>query len=333
MRQLQLVGLVLTCASSGLVPWVLPSTLRTEPPTVWIRTRDGLDVEGKLGIATLTFKVGAETRQIAVADLLSVHSAAAASAGEAAIIEKGLAALAGTDFKAAEAASAQLTDIGLPVLTPLLASYVDTDAHEPDARYRLFARIVPGHADGKDRTLDLIRLADGTVLRGTWQPIDLPLQDANGKATTVPAAAVRRIAVRRAEVAHTFELQALRHCTYVGWLDTGIAVTAGSALRADAEGFVRLSFAEDGWATGPDGLLDTLPGKRKLQEGFRWGAVVGRVGAAGERWYAGSHCEKDDLGTGRLFFVVNDNEHWQNNIGSYRVRLVVSNAYDLGGPQ
>jgi hypothetical protein len=31
--------------------------------------------------------------------------------------------------------------------------------------------------------------------------------------------------------------------------------------------------------------------------------------------------------------VINDNEHWQNNIGSYRVRLRATNAYDVGEPQ
>jgi hypothetical protein len=335
MNSLPLVALVVTLGttlSTGLVP-VLSEP--TELPTVAIRTRDGQELEGRLATTTLAFAIGTATRAIAVADLLSVHSAAPASADESNQIERGLATFAGKDLAACAAASAQLTDIGMPVLTPLLASYTDTDAHEPDARYRLFARIVPGRADGPDRSLDLIRLADGSGLRGTWRAADLTLLDEGGKATVVPVATVRRIAVRRAEVARTFELHALRHCTYVGWLDSGVAITASSALRVTAEGHVRLSFAEDGWAAGPDGLQDTLPGKRKLQEGFRWGAVLARVGPAGERWLVGGRCERSDLGNerGRLCFAVNDNEHWQNNIGSYRVCLVVSNAYDLGDAQ
>ncbi|MFY9340994.1 MAG: hypothetical protein WAT39_00800 [Planctomycetota bacterium] len=333
MHHFRSVGLAVIAAWS--VPVFAQDAPKAGPCTVSIRTRDGKDVEGGLAATTLSFLVDGAPRVVAVADLLSLHLAAPASASEVAAIERGLLTLAGKDFKANEAVSAELTDIGLPVLTPLLASYADTDAHEPDPRYRLFARLVPGRADGKDRSLDLIRLVDGTVLRGSWQPTDLSLQDEGGNATAVPGANVRRLAVRRSEVARTFELHALRHCTYIGWLDTGIAVTGSSALRGDAEGFVRLSFAEDGWAAGPDGLHDTLPGKRKLQEGFRWGAVLGRVGAGGERWLAGGSCAKAKgaLAQGRLFFAVNDNEHWQNNIGSYRVHVVVSAAYDLGDPQ
>ncbi len=76
---------------------------------------------------------------------------------------------------------------------------------------------------------------------------------------------------------------------------------------------MRLSFGEDGWATDPDGIHDPLPGKRKLQEGCRWGAVLDRVGPAGERRFCGLHLEQDDIGAGRLAFVVNDKDHWQNN--------------------
>ena len=299
----------------------------------WVRTTDGRDVQGTLAADTLTFTVAGTAREVALSDLLSLHCAAPASVFEAARIDAGLKALAGADFKAAAAAAAELDDIGLPVLTPLLRSFADTDAHEPDPRYRLFARIVPGRADQADRTLDLVRLADGAVLRGKWTPVDLRLRAADGAETTVPAAAVRRLAIQRDAVERSFELQALHDCTYVGWLDTGIATTAGSTLVADATGFVRLSFDEDGWATDPDGIKEPLPGKRKLQEGFRWGAVLGRIGVDGERWLAGRHVEKAAAGAGRLYFAVNDNEHWQNNIGSYRVTLRATAAFDLGDAQ
>ncbi len=95
---------------------------------------------------------------------------------------------------------------------------------------------------------------------------------------------------------------------------------------------MRLSFDEDGWATDPDGIKEPLPGKRKLQEGFRWGSVLGRVGPTGDRWFVGKHLDKSDFQPGRLYFVINDNEHWQNNIGSFRVELTVTHAYDLAEP-
>jgi hypothetical protein len=39
------------------------------------------------------------------------------------------------------------------------------------------------------------------------------------------------------------------------------------------------------------------------------------------------------LGEGRLYLAINDNSHWQNNIGSFRVKLRVTDAYDVGDPQ
>ena len=304
-----------------------------EVPEAWITTRDGEQFIGKLDTESLSFSIGAETRQIEVSDLLSFHSAEPASAKETERITAGLEVLAGTDLQACETASAELTDIGLPLMSPLLKGFQDTDAHEPDYRYRLFGRIVPGHADSSDRTLDLIRLVGRDVLRGKLTAAELKLAGADGKTQTVPTASIRRLAVRQANISKTFELHALHHCSYVGFLDTGIAVDEDSALRADCKGFARLSFDEDGWASDPDGIVDPLPGKRKLQEGFRWGAVLGRVGPTGERWFAGKHFEKKGLGTGRLYFVINDNEHWQNNIGSFRMLVTVSNAYDVGEPQ
>jgi hypothetical protein len=272
-------------------------------------------------------------RKVELRELQSFHSAEPATPEEAARITQGLSALQGKDFKAAEAASADLTDLGLPVLSPLLAAYKDTDGREPDPLYRLFGRIVPGFADAADRKLDLIRLAGGGALRGKWSPVELNLTGPDGKSVVIPVGGLRRLAVRQPSVERTFDLQALKHCTYVSWLDTGVAVTPSSRVVADSAGYVRLSFDEDGWSSDPDGIETPLPGKRKLQEGFRWGVVLGRVGATGERWLAGKHVEKTGLGSGKLFLAINDNEHWQNNIGAYRVRLKVTDAYDVGEPQ
>jgi hypothetical protein len=300
---------------------------------VCVRLVDGSEREGLLGDESLRVRVGAAVRVLPVHEVRSVHLAAATSVHEAEVLASGLQALAASSGKQVEAATEALVDLGLPVLSPLLDSYQDTDAHEPDPRYRLYERILPVGADALDRTLDLVRLADGTTLRGHLLTEELHLRTGAGALVAVPLATIRRIAVRQAEVVRAFELQALHDCTYVGFVDTGLVVKPTSSLRAECDGFVRLSFAEDGWATGPDGLLDTLPGKRKLQEGFRWGAVLGRVGAGGERWFVGSHCERAGLGEGRLYFVINDNEHWQNNIGSYRVRLRVTDVYDIGDPR
>ena len=311
----------------------VPSDDNLQPLKAWITTRDGEQLVGQLVSEALSFSIGTENRQVATSDLLTFNSAEPASAKEAERIAVDLETLAGTDLKSCEAAIAELSDIGLPVMTPLLKSFQDTDAHEPDYRYRLFRRIVPGFADSTDRTLDLMRLVGGEVFRGKLQTAEIKLVGENGKISSIASSSIRRLAIQRTTITKTFELQALHHCTYVGFLDTGIAVDESSALRADCEGFARLSFDEDGWASDPDGIKEPLSGKRKLQEGFRWGAVLGRVGPTGERWLVGKHIETKELGSGRLCFVINDNEHWQNNIGSYRVHVTVTNAYDLGEPQ
>jgi hypothetical protein len=310
-----------------------PAQSKAQGRTAWVLTRDGRNVEGALPLDSLTFTVNGTARKIPLRDVRSFHSAEAASPTEALGISRGLEAVQGKDFKAADAASERLADLGLPVLSPLLAAYKDTDAHEPDPLYRLFGRIIPGFADAADRKLDLLRLADGTALRGKLSPVELRLKGAGGKTEVIEATNLRRLAILQPSVERTFDLQALHHCTYVGWLDTGLATTPASQLRADSSGYVRLSYDEDGWACDPDGIADPLPGKRRMQEGFRWGAVLGRVGATGARWLVGKHVEKSALGAGHLYFVVNDNEHWQNNIGSYRVRIRVTDTYDLGEPQ
>jgi hypothetical protein len=304
-----------------------------DEPFVQVLTRAGTVVQGRLATKALAVTIDGASTDLAIADVLSLHLAAAPSAHEDERIAADLGALGDQDVAKARAAAEELADIGLPAITPLLRSFADTDAHEPDPRYRLFARLVPGRADCKDRTLDLLRRRDGRVQRCRWTTCDLALRDAAGERTVVAAGDVRRVAVRQDKVVHTFELQALHHCTYVGWLDSGIAVGPDSRLTADAEGYVRLSFDEDGWASDPDGIVDPLPGKRRLQEGYRWGAVLACVGAAGERWLVGKHVERGGLPAGRLYSVVNDNDHWQNNIGSYRVTVTATNAFDLGDPQ
>ena len=73
--------------------------------------------------------------------------------------------------------------------------------------------------------------------------------------------------------------------------------------------------------------------KSNLFEGHPFGALVGRVGAAGEVFFLGMKASKTGLAAGRLALAVNDNPHWQNNLGSFYVTLSASDAYDLGDAQ
>lgn len=330
----RLLGRALALGCIGAATLSTASTLAASKSsnTVWILTRDGQNVEGQLSASTLSVSVDGKNRSIPVSELLSVQLGDAASSAEAAKITADLAAVSGMDRKAREVAAEELTSIGLPALTPLLDAYKDTDAHEPNPLGHLFPRLISSQADALDRTQDLIRLADGTSLRGDVAAADLRLT-VQGKEQTIPVSAIRRLAVRRKSVDRAVELQALRHCTQIEFMDTGVAVTPSSRLDEEARGFVRLAFNVDGWASDPDGLKVPGPNyKTNLVDGFPFGAVVGKVGAAGPRWLAGKHVQKSDLGTGRLYLAINDNAHWQNNLGSFRVKLHVTDAYDLGDP-
>jgi len=301
-------------------------------PTVWIVTKDGRSLEGELDNYNFRVKVDGKTRSVKADSVLSIHTADPANEAEKQRINTGITAVTGTDRKARDAASEDLADLGLAALTPVLATYKDTDAREPNAHYHLFSRLIPGHADDLDRSQDLVRLVDGTTLRGDLEGGDIKLT-VSGKTEAVPVASIRRIAIRRKSIDRLMDVQALRHCTQIEFLDTGIALTPGSRIREDARGWARLDFNKDGWSSDPDGLKVPGPNyKTNLVDGFPFGALVGKVGAAGERWFAGKHLEKSGLGTGRLYLAVNDNPHWQNNIGSFRVKLNATDAYDIGDP-
>jgi hypothetical protein len=216
---------------------------------VLIRTVDGSAVEGD----TTLSKIG---NAIRLDRVLSIHNAAPASGAEKSRIEAGIAAIQAADRKARDLAVEELTSIGLPVMTPLLQIYKDTDQHEPRPLYRLFERIVPSYADGFDRTLSLVRLKGGETMR-----VALPAAGAvevkavDGKVTKLDWSAIRTIAVRQKLVSRvSVQTHSLRHSTQIEYLDTGVILTAASKLESGARGFVRLSWDTDGWASDANGL-------------------------------------------------------------------------------
>jgi len=296
-------------------------------------TRDGKVLEGSLSAGGFTVN-GTTSPFMSGKTLLSINLADDASARESERITADITAVQGTDRAARDTAVAELTDIGLPALTPVLNAYKDRDLHEPDALYRLFGRLMPGYADAIDRSLDLIRSKNGDALRGRVGAESLAIQMSGGPEIKIALSSIRSLAVRQTEIEKRFELHALRHCTQIEFLDTGVVIGPKSRVEATAVGYVRLSFAIDGWASDPDGLKVPGPNyKTNMVDGFPFGAVVGKVGVPGPRFLVGRHLDKTGLGEGRLYLAVNDNPHWQNNIGSFRVNLRVSDAYDVGDPQ
>ena len=304
--------------------------------TVLIRTVDGTQVEG----VTLShgFSIDREPGQkseLKLAGLLSIHNGMPASDFEAGRIAQGITAIQGTDRAARDLAVEELTGIGIPVMTPLLRAYKDTDQHEPRPLYRLFERIVPSDADGPDRTLSLVRVKSGDAFRARVSDWTIEVKTAAGESISLPWSKIRSLAVRQKAVERTMQAHSLRHSTQIEYLDTGVALTEGSKVNLTARGFVRLSWDTDSWASDADGLK--VPGapsyKSNLVDGHPFGALVGRVGAAGPVFFAGRKAMLSGKGAGRLRLAVNDNPHWQNNIGTFHVKMSASDAYDLGDAQ
>ena len=318
----------------ALLAFLAPALLAAAPTAVLVRDTGGSHTEGQTQLSSLKLTVDGKTTDIKLASILSIHNAAAPSDVESNRITAGIAAILGTDRPARDAAVEELTSIGLPVLTPLLKAYKDTDQHEPRPLYRLFERIIPSYADGPDRSLSLVRLKNGTALRGVIADGEVSLT-ANGKTETMPWSKIRTLAVRQAAVKRSMQVHSLRHCAQIEYLDTAVRLTASSKIESAARGFVRLSWETDSWASDASGL--TKPGspayKSHLFEGQPFGALIGRVGAGGEVFFLGKQGSKSGAGAGRLMLAINDNKHWQNNIGTFYVTMTVTDAYDLGDAQ
>ena len=302
---------------------------------VLIRRTDGTQIEGRADIAAFTVESGGRPIKLKPAEILSIHSGSPASDFESHRIQADRTGIQGKDRAERDRAIEELTAIGLPALTPLLQALKDTDQHEPRPLYRMFERIIPSYADAPDRSLSLIRLQNSSALRCKLPATSMQVKAANGQATEVPWSSIRSVAIRKKLVRRSMPVHSLRNCTQIEYLDTGVVVTPESRVDLSTQGFVRLSWNEDGWATDADGLKK--PGspayKTNLVAGQPFGALVGRIGANGEMFFLGKKASKTGLTAGRLGLAVNDNAHWQNNLGTYFVTMTTTDAYDVGDAQ
>ncbi len=312
-----------------LLPFLALSLTAWAGPTVSILTTDGRTLEGTPSASKISVKVGSRNLDLSLDKILTIHNAIPATAAELDQINKSIQTIQGTDRKQCDQAVEVLSNLGIVAMTPLLKTYKDTDQHEPKPLYRLFDRLVPAGADNMDRSLAVIRLVGGEILRGTINDAKWQIGGA-----TVETGQIRRLAVRQKVVTKKYEVHSLRHSTQIEYLDSGVMLSSASVVESKSKGLVRLSWETDGWVSDADGLK--IPGpnyKTNLVDGFPFGALVGRVGASGEIWQTGVNLNKKGLPPGRLYFAVNDNKHWQNNLGAFRVELRVTDAYDLGEPQ
>ena len=156
---------------------------------------------------------------------------------------------------------------------------------------------MPGYADGHDRTLGLLRLDNARATRVSVPEGSIEIRKVDGTKMTLPWNSVRSLAVRKKLVRRTMPVHSLRHSTQIEYLDTGIVLTSASKADTVADGFVRLSWNEDGWASDADGLKK--PGspayKTNLVAGHPFGALVGRVGAGGEVFFSRQESVEDGI--------------------------------------
>ena len=140
-------------------------------------------------------------------------------------------------------------------------------------------------------------------------------------------------------VKRSMQVHSLKHSTQIEYLDTGVMTTPSSKLTVLARGLVRLSWDTDSWASDADGLK--VPGapayKSNLVDGHPFGALVGRFTssnpAGGDVFFIGKAATVAGKPAGRLGLAVNDNKHWQNNLGTFWVTMTATDAYDLGDAQ
>jgi hypothetical protein len=318
-----------------VVSALLPGASWAASEWVLVHTVDGAQMEGQTTLRSIGFEHEGKASSVPLAQVLSVHSGAPASTFEAERITKDIAAIQTGDRAARDQAVEELTFIGLPAMTPLLQAYKDTDQHEPRPLYRLFERIIPSYADGPDRSLSLLRTRNGDALRGAITEATVEIRSADGKQTSLPWSKIRSLAVRQPKVTRAMQVHSLSHSTQIEYLDTGVAISAASKVDIATRGFVRLSWDTDSWASDANGL--TKPGapayKTNLVDGQPFGALVGRVGATGEVFMVGRKAALTGKPAGRLRLAVNDNAHWQNNLGTFYASMTATDAYDLGAAQ
>ncbi|MBL8242330.1 MAG: hypothetical protein JNM66_33200 [Bryobacterales bacterium] len=300
-------------------------SLAAKDSTVYLRTKDGASSESVTSLSAIRVTVDGKQRSLPLASILSIHNGDAASASEAETIEAGIVSIQGADRAARDLAVERLTAIGIPVMTPLLKAYKDTDQHEPRPLYRLFERIMPSHADQLNRQLSLIRLASGESLRGEVEPFQIGPTGWNQ---------IRLLAIKQKSISRRMDIHSLRHSTQIEYFDTAVIFSADTKATITASGFTRLSWETDGWATGPNGLQKPGPNyKTNLVDGHPFGALVGRFGATGNVFFVGATWRAPAVPLAKLFLAINDNRHWQNNLGAYRATLSATGAYDIGDPQ
>jgi hypothetical protein len=91
------------------------------------------------------------------------------------------------------------------------------------------------------------------------------------------------------------------------WVDTAIPLTAGQAITINASGMANTWEGKDISNGDPDGQPANQCGAISCPlRGAQYGALIGKVGEAGETFLVGSHLEFTAAADGNLFLTIND---------------------------
>lgn len=91
------------------------------------------------------------------------------------------------------------------------------------------------------------------------------------------------------------------------WVATGLMLTAGQPIMIDAEGMANTWGGKDISNGDPDGQPANQCGAIECPlRGAQYGALIGKVGEAGETFLVGSHLEFTPPADGELFLTIND---------------------------
>jgi hypothetical protein len=239
-------------------------------------------------------------------------------------LDQALRDLGSDRYQARDLATRTLTGMGRLAYPALLDAGKGADL-EKTKRVQAILQTVRGRVPAERlqfRRTDVIRTTD-SVVAGRITASTLRVRSELFGEVTVPVFQLRELRALQAGGEVVVALDAARHGTRTGWLETDLEVTGGARLEITATGEINLDpgNAVGNPATrpvGPDGTMQLTS-----SEEFPPGKLVGRVGADGPAFAVGSRYSGTPGREGKLYLRVATIEH-ANNVkaaGTYQVRI------------
>lgn len=295
-----------------------PTKTTSKPAEVMAVFHDGTTIrkavlQDSVEIAT---KYGKLT--VPVSDVRRIEFGLHVSDETAKKIDELLKHLGSDQFQQREAASKELTALGVPAVQPLEAAAKSGDKEVATRAKAALERIRETAPEErlKAKPGDVIHTRDGGVLVGRITNSSFKAQTENFGELPFKVANLRSIrSVAKSEAEVTVEA-AQFHANPEKWLDTGLTLEGDLDLIVAASGQVDLNPQNPGQAVaGPDGY------KGSNNNGRLCGTLLGRIGETGEPFVIGKRYEEKPGQEGRLYVYIVPAGGSQTPIGSYKVNV------------